>query len=301
MLHPVKIGVLCALVLSLNLAAVDISKDNSQDQSVKKDSSVSVKRSKDERQSSRFSDNQSKSAQHTVDITFDTFPVYLLVADPCVKTLISPADFGLSSDFVDDDGQVMYDVYKQQLIDTAARSSKSLESVGGDSPKLKKYLACSISNYAKMAQANLVVARRLGKKSFGAGELMNLALDGFKDSGSKSAMIAKTESAAIQSISRNDCRFLGVSNVVQCGSVSIDLNQNTIKYGNALLSPGSDKFFGVAASFRVSLSDSVTRANELAEEVSKSHGKDISLSNTKSDSLSSSSKEQLNIAPFLPR
>lgn len=301
MLHPLKIGALCALVLSLNLSAIDISKDNSQDRNVKEDSTVSVKGSKDERHSSRFSDNQSKSEQHTVDITFDTFPIFLLKADRCVTTLISPADFGLSSDFVDDGGELAYDVYKQQLIDSAARSSKSLESVGGDSPKLKKYLACSIGNYAKMAQANLIVARRLGKKSFGARELMNLALDGFNDAGSKSAMIANTELAAIRSISHNDCRFLGVSNVVQCGSVTIDLNQNSIKYGNALLSPGSDKFFGVAASFRVSLSDSVTLANELAEEVSKSHGKDVSVSNTESGLLSSSSKQQLNISPFLPR
>jgi hypothetical protein len=301
MLHPLKSSALAALILSSNLLAVDISKDNSQDISGKKDKSYLIKRSKDERQSERMSDNNSKSAQHTVDITFDTFPVYLLRADSCVKTLISPADIGLSSDFVGPDGQVLFDVYKQQLIDTAARSSKSVESVGGDSVTLKKYLQCSISNYARMAQTNLVLSRKLGKRSFGGGELMTLALNNFDAVDSYNPMIAKTEAAAIKSLSSNDCRFLGNSNVVQCGSVSIDFGQNSIKFGNALLSPGQDKFFGVAASFRVSLSDSVTRANEMAEEFSKSHAKDVSLSATVSTSISSSNKQQVNIAPFLPK
>lgn len=201
---------------------------------------------------------------------------------------------------MDDDGVVVFDVYKQQLIDAAGRSSQSIEAVGGDSQKLKHYLQCSISEYAKMAHVNLAIAQKLGKKTFSPNQLMTMALNDFEKS-PKSRMIEKTAGSAITNIRKNECRFLGTAGQVQCGSVTIDLGQNTIKYGNAILSPGADKFFGVTATFRVSLSDSVSRANESADEFSKSHGKDVSLSSNKSTNLSSTNKQALNIAPFLPR
>jgi hypothetical protein len=72
--------------LSVQLFAVDLSYETGEDQNIKKDMSMSVKKSNDKKKSARKFKSKIDSSAYSTEIIYDPTSSYLTVAGECVTT-----------------------------------------------------------------------------------------------------------------------------------------------------------------------------------------------------------------------
>lgn len=279
--------------------ALDVSKETSADRSVKKDQSMSAKTSNEDRNTNRKSKTNSLAKSYAADITYDPTPAYLMVADECVSSLSVAADFGLSANI----GDGVIDLNRKQYIENQASQAGYLSDMGADEVALKEHIACVLINSAKMAQASLNLAKTIGGKKFSSDQIEGKARDEFLSISSITNRSIFTQlSRSVHVLKTKRCRFVpGVSHeVIQCGSLVYSFGDNSVKFGSEPLT-GNGQLFGVTTAFRVSLSDTNTDANEVADEFVDAHSYDATLTKTKSATIGTSTKKSTNIAPFLPK
>lgn len=284
--------------LSVQLFAVDLSHETGQDQSVKNDMSMSVKKSSDNKNSKRKFKSKIDSAAYSADVIYDPTSSYLTVAGECVTTQKVPADFGLTAEI--DDGII--DLNRKAYLDNGASQSMTVSQLGGDEEGIKKHIKCMIANSAIMAQSNLDLIKKLSGKSFSASQIDKMAIDEFQTVKKLTDRnIAVQFERSINSINKNHCRFAtGMTQTVQCGTVVYSFADNSVKNAGIVLT-GSDRIFGISTSFRVSMNDTTNDGNENANEISNGSSRDQGLTKSKSDTLNRSSKETTNVSPYLPK
>jgi hypothetical protein len=281
---------------------MDISNDTGQDQSLKIDAGMNVKKGNEQKSSNRKYKSGADAQSYSVDLTFDPIPIYLLKADRCAKQIAVAGDFGLSAVMADDE-DVGIDLNKKEALEYAAGSSLAISKIdGAREGEIKNYLACILGESAKMAQSNLNLQNRLGNHTFNSKDISFAAVKEFKSiSTLDNPSIRMQYKQAINSL-RQPCRFLASlgHDSIQCGTLVFSFTDNSIKQSGVLLSVGPN-FYGVSSTIRVSMSDINTIGHETSRESSQSSSRDSSLSQTKSESISHGTKQQINVLPFLPK
>lgn len=294
--------VIVALVTITNsIFAMDISYETGGDQSIKNDQSMSVKKGSEQRSSNRNFNSGTDARSYSADVTFDPIPIYVLKANQCVKTIAVASDFGLSAVLDEEDGII--DLNKKAYMDNAASSSMQISKIAGaQEQEIKNYIACILGETAKMAQANLNLQKSLGTKSFTTRQAAYAAINTFENVDKITDPSVRLQFAQALNSLRQPCRFLANlgRDSIQCGTLTFSFTDNSIKQSGTLLSVGNN-FYGISSTLRISMSDTGTIGHEIANENSKSASRDASLTKTGSKSMSSSGKQQTNIAPFLPK
>lgn len=296
------IFVIVAFAMTItSMYAVDISYNTGQDQSIKKDKSMSVKNSNEQRSNNRKYRNDSDTKSYSVDVTFDTIPIYMLKANSCVKTIAVAADFGLSVVIDQDDGII--DLNKKAYLDSSANASMKISKINGAREnEIKNYMACILNETAKMAQANLNLQKILGTKSFSSSDVTKAAIKEFENTNTLSDPSIRLQYIQALNSLKQPCRFLANlgHDSIQCNTLTFSFVDNSIKQAGTLLSAGSN-FFGINSAIRVAISDTDTTGKEISNDSSKSSSRDATLTKTGSNSMSRGSKQQLNVSPFLPK
>jgi hypothetical protein len=290
---------IAAIAATANFAyAVDVSYEAGTDQTIRKDKAMSVKKGSEQKNSKRKFDTKTNAASASADVTFDAVSVYSNVADECFRTLTPAADFGLG---FEEDGVI--DLNRKSYFENAASGAMRLSQIDGvDESGIKELIACKIYNSARMAQANLILQKSLGRKSFSSADVMRYAQVAWDKAAKPTDPFIVGQLKKADSALKHDCRFvpnLGRDSV-QCHSLTYSFVDGSTKNAGVVLSPG-EKFFGVNSSFRISLSDNNTLGTEVANEDSQSASRDSSLTQTGSNSLNRSSKKTTNVSPFIPK
>lgn len=294
---------LFATMLSLSASgyALDMSKDVSSDRSIKKDSSMSVKTTQDNRSSNRRFNSAIDAKAYSSDISFDPMPVFKMRANRCVNYIATAADFGLSSVLNEEDGSIDYN--RKNYIDAAAGSSMKITAVSGAKEKeLKNYMACIINESARMAQASINLQQKMGGRTFTSNALTAEAareFDSIGDITDRSIFLQYQQ--AFMSLNQS-CRFIPTQgrDSVQCGSLTFSLTDNSIRNAGTPIA-GAGNIFGVTSTFRVSISDTRNAGLERASEHSKGSSSETGTNESASFNMTSSTKKSVNIAPFLPK
>lgn len=281
--------------IPIAIFAIDSSYDTSSDNNVRLDTSISVKRSQDIRDSKRQSTSKSRTASGTTEVGFDTYPIYFTLADKCIKNPKTVLDFDLTS--VSEPGVI--DLTLGEYYDQLAKNNQPIKLAGMNETEFKKYLACISLNGARMAQANLNFAGSSKGVVYNPKSLRNVALKVFKTTKPSSPFITAQLGEVAKSLKNSTCVFMGTSTMIKCGSVIYDFNAQQLKDGTAFLY-GANEIFGVSSSFKVSVNDSVSITSETSHEESKSRGRDIGITQTDGTQESESSKDSMGIREFFP-
>lgn len=286
------------LIMSTALSAVDMSNKTSREQSIKKDKSMSVKKGSEQRSSDRKSNTSTNAKGYSADVTFDAVAIYSRFADECFRGLTPAADFGLG---FEDDG--MIDLNRKAYFENAASGAMRLSKIDGvDEYGIKKMIGCKVYNSGRMAQANLILQKSIGGKTFSSREVVARAIEAWEKAERPTDSFIVDQLRKAESALKSDCRFvpnLGRDSI-QCDSLTYSFVDGAVKNAGVVLSPG-EKFFGVNSSLRISFSDTDTVGKETASENSRSASRDASLTQTGSNSMSRGSDQTINVAPFIPR
>lgn len=300
-----KKPILAIVVLAIaatSIFAVDISYETGKEQSLKKDKSMSVKSSSENRHSNRKFDAATDSKSYSADVTFDPTPIYLLRANQCAKTIAVAKDFGLTA-LMDGEDDDMVDLNRKASIDLASSSSISISKIpGARENEIKDYIGCIITESAKMAQANLNLERKFGTHTFSGKEITHAAANEFQSIDRISDPSIRLQFASALNSLKQPCRFLANMghDSIQCGTLTFSFTDNTVRQSGTLISAGQN-FWGVTSSLRVSMSDTRTDGRETAFENSNSDSRDATLTQSAGSSMSRNQKQSTNVAPFLPK
>jgi hypothetical protein len=285
-------------ILLTEVQAVDVSSKTSREQSIKKDKSMSVKTGSEKRSSNRKFNTSTNAKGYSADMTFDVVAIYSHFADECFRELTPAADFGLR---FEDNGII--DLNRKAYFENAASGAMKLSKIDGvDEHGIKRMIGCKIYNSGRMAQANLILQKSIGGKTFSSRDIVVRARDAWENAAHPTDSFIVSQLQKAETALKSDCRFvpnLGKDSI-QCGSLMYSFADGSVKNAGVALSSG-EKFFGVHSSLRVSLSDTDTVGRETARENSQSSARDASLIQTGSNSMNHGSEQQLNVAPFIPR
>lgn len=290
-----------AAIVTNSIFAMDISTDTGQDHTIKKDRSMSVKSSSENRNSRRSFNNASDAKSYSSEVSFDPIPVYMLRAQTCAKTISVARDFGLHA--LMDGNDEFVDLNKKNSIDLASASSISISKIPGvREDDIKSHILCIVMESAKMAQANLNLERKFGGQPFSGKQIASAAVHEFDNLKSLNDPSIRLQFSSAMNSLKQPCRFLANMgrDSIQCGSLTFSFVDNSVKQSGTLISAGQN-FFGISSSLRISMSDTRTDGREVARENSTGSSSDVSLSQTVGDSKSQSQKQTINAAPFLPK
>lgn len=297
-----QIAIGAAFAILANAAfALDMSYDTSRDQSIKKDKSMSVKKGSEKKTSNRNFDTDVDSKSYAADVVFDPMPIYKLRAHQCVQSIAVAADFGLTS--VIDDEEGIIDLNRKAYIENASANAMRVSQIpGAREGELKKYIACVVDESARMAQANLNLQSKLGTHAFSARQIAKESLAEFSQVDDITDPSIRMQLVQAHESLKQPCRFVPSmgKDSVQCGTLTFSFVDNSVKNAGTAIA-GAGALYGVAPSFRVSLSETDTDGREVARESSQSSSRDASMTQTGSSGMSRSQKQQLNVAPFLPK
>lgn len=281
-----------SLILSANLLAVDVSIDNSVSQKSDSDSSMSRKKSDDNKQTQGIRESKTSTSDKSHSKSFDLTKngqVEMLEAikdaegrgikpfSECA-VLTHPklvADFGLTSE--DENGDI--DTIFADILQKAAGNNASISSVGADEYDVKDYMNC-------VAYYGAIIADSLKHDEF--------------STDIRDKKIQATFEKIQADLANSKCRFDKSTDAIVCRSVKLKIDyEPALSYSNIAIY-SNQTYFGFSASDKVSTSSS----QRLAFEAQTSKEKARTISMTKDKSITdkiSSSKDTSAKTNFSPR
>lgn len=284
-----------------SLLGVDISSSTNTNTSLKKDKSISVKNSFEEKVSNSVKKSEEEKSDISYDITFDTLPIFFSLSDECIQTPKLITDFGVKYKI----GHNSIDLTAKQAYESFATSNEKIKNVKMDESSFKKYLKCLANGGAKIAQANLNFMNLIeNRKNLKEDEILELAIKVFDNSIITNPTI-KSNLFMFEKSLKNDCRFFNSLNQIQCGITIFDFTSTTLKTLKTNLfssesSNASGSFYGISSNFKFAVNKATNNSIEIAKDNSNSKVNDTSLTKTKSGDISSSTKEEISVGKFIP-
>jgi hypothetical protein len=299
-----KIVLVSSFLFAVSIFAVDVDVSTSAEKNIKRDKSITSKSTKDSKDSSRNSTQKSVSRNAEAEITFDPLPIFLRDSRQCIKQSVTISDFGLGFDVGDEDDAIV-DNIKKRYVANASESSVSFSKVGGNEIFFKEFLKCVITESAKIAEATLNLENAIGNKNFTLQDAQQKAGELIQKTGSlTNSAIIKLYKDSIEQLAYS-CRFLGSQNVVQCGTLTFNFQENRLQNGPVILNAGDKQqganFFGIGARTKISLSAGTNANSEKSHETSSGKSIDASMSKSVGQTDSQSQKQQTNVAPFFQK
>ena len=282
------------------LFAVDISSETSNNLNIKKDKSISIKKSDENRESKSIKNGSEKRTQTNNDVEFDTTTIFISLSNNCIRNPKSLVDFGFNLNaenyLKESEDEFVINLTKKEFIESASILNADVKIANIDEEKLKEHIDCIVLAGGKIAQANLNLEQ--GINSNNKQDVQNMAETIFKNTKIKNQMIKQQIKLTRESL-KEECKFFNEMFKIKCGNIIYDFKEQTISLSNKILY-SANSLFGINTKFNISTSNSDYTSNENSQDISKSKVNDTSLTKTKSNDSSSSTKDEFSIGKFLP-